>query len=120
MYFVRDNNVYGISLDGGPLRQVTDIRRGPEPAGAARDTTGQRAFLRAQQRRLFEFVRRPPRADPDPFAIRGDSDTTGPRPFYLAEGQNIQSWDVSPDGRYLLLTVSDRAAGARCRHCPSG
>jgi dipeptidyl aminopeptidase/acylaminoacyl peptidase len=116
VFFVREGNLYAISLDGGPLRQLTDIRRGKAPARA--DTTGQRGFLRAEQRRLFDFIRQPPRADADPFASRGDSDSTAPRPLYLTEAQNIQSWDVSPDGRYLLMTVSDRAAGAQVQTLP--
>ncbi|MBI1723415.1 MAG: prolyl oligopeptidase family serine peptidase [Gemmatimonadetes bacterium] len=118
VYFVRDNNLYAISLDGGPLRQLTDVRRGPAPAQSGRDTTGQRGFLRAQQRRLFDFIQRPPRTDTDPFAARADSDTTRPRPFYLSEGRNIQAWDVSPDGRYLLITESDGAKAAQVQTLP--
>jgi len=119
-YFVRDNNLYGIALDGARLSQLTDIRRGrPARALSARDTTGQRGFLRGEQRRLFEFIRRPPPRDNlNPFGPRPDSDTTGPRPFYLDENQSIGGWDVSPDGRWLLLTVNERPDSAQVQVMP--
>jgi dipeptidyl aminopeptidase/acylaminoacyl peptidase len=118
VFFVRENNAYSISLETGLLRQLTDIRRGSPPRGlTARDTTGQRGFLRGQQRRLFEFIRRPP-PGVVPAAARADSDTVGPRPFWLSENQSVQSWDVSPDGRYVLLTVSERASGAQVQTLP--
>jgi len=115
-YFVRDNNVYALGVDGGPLVQLTDVRRGPGPRQpSARDTAGQRGFLRAQQRELFEFIRRPPRDEgagprPDTAAL--------PRPFYLGENQSLQSFLVSPDGRYLLFTESDRPAGQQVQAMP--
>lgn len=118
VFFVRDNNMYGLALDGGPLRQLTDVRRGAPPRPPAGDSAGQRGFLRAEQRRLFEFIRRPPPPPDNPFAARSESDTAGPRPFYLGENQAIQSWEVSPDGRYLLMTVSERREGALVQVMP--
>ena len=117
VYFVRDNNVFAISLDGGPLAQLTDVRRGNAPRPpSARDTTGQRGFLRAQQRELFEFIRRPPRDEGAP-APRADT-TTVPRPLYLAENQALVSYSVSPDGRYLLFTQSERPSGQQVQPLP--
>ena len=116
-YFVRDNNVFSISLDGGPLAQLTDVRRGTPPRPPSeRDTTGQRGFLRAQQRELFEFIRRPPR-DEGAGAPRTDTATV-PRPLYLAENQALVSYSVSPDGRYLLFAESERPAGQQVQALP--
>jgi dipeptidyl aminopeptidase/acylaminoacyl peptidase len=115
-YFVREDNLWSLALESAALRQLTDVRRGAPPRGLTeRDTTGQRGFLRAEQRRLFEFIRRPPREGP-PFGAR--SDTTGPRPFYLSERQSIGRWEVSPDGRWLQVTLNERAANAHVQEMP--
>jgi dipeptidyl aminopeptidase/acylaminoacyl peptidase len=118
VYFVRDNNLFSLGLDNALLRQLTDVRRGapPAPGLTARDTTGQRGFLRAEERALFEVIRRPPREDPGPFLPRTDS--TLPRPIWLADSLRIDRWDVSPDGRWLLLTVSTRPSGSRAPVMP--
>jgi dipeptidyl aminopeptidase/acylaminoacyl peptidase len=120
VFFVKDGNAFGLALAGGLLTQLTDIRRGPAPqAGAAGDSAGQRALLRAEQRRLFEFIRRPPpREGVNPFAVRSDSDTTGPRPLYLAENQSVQGFDVAPDGKHVLLTLAERPASAMVQVLP--
>ncbi len=119
VYFVRDDNLFALALGDAMLRQLTDVRRGLAPRGlAARDTTGQRGFLRGEQRRLFEFLRRPPQSDnANPFAPR-PGDSTLPKPLYLEERQSIRSWDVSPDGRFALLTVFERAANAQVQTLP--
>ncbi len=118
VWFVRDNNLFALALDEALLRQVTDVRRGQAPRPAARDSAGQRGFLRGEQRRLFEAIRRPPQDPQNPFAPRPAGDTTGPRPLWLAETQTATGWNVSPDGRWLLLTVSERATGQRVQTMP--
>ncbi len=118
VWFVRDNNLFALALDEALLRQVTDVRRGQPPRPAARDTTGQRGFLRGEQRRLFGALRRPPLDPQNPFAPRSPTDTTGPRAIWLSETLTASGWDVSPDGRWLLLTVGERAAGQRVQTLP--
>ncbi len=116
LYFQHDNNVFSLGLDGGPLRQLTDVRRGAPPRTAA-DTSAQRRYLVEQQRELFEFIRHPP-----PGVNLGqrlpDSVATAPRPFYLGETQSLQSAYVSPDGKYLLFTLLDRPSGALVQTLP--
>src|SRR5687768_17988302 len=41
VFFVRDNNVFSIDLDGGLVRQLTDVRSGPAPKDSAQ-AKGQR------------------------------------------------------------------------------
>lgn len=119
VYFVRDNNLWAMPTGDGALRQLTDIRRGQPPARARADSGTSRAFLRAEQERLFEFIRRPPPSPANPFAASGPNDTTVlPRPVYLRENANVGTWDVSPDGRYLLLTVSEPATGTTVQELP--
>ncbi len=121
VFFVRDNNLFALSIAGDAvLRQLTDIRRGqpPRPSLAARDSSGQRGFLRAEQTRLFEFIRRPPESGAqNPFAPPS-ADSIMPRPIWLTDAQSASGWDVSPDGRWLLLTVTERAANALVQNMP--
>src|SRR5207253_1931083 len=62
IFFVRSNNIYSIDLSSGLLRQLTDIRQGPEPTDSAR-AQGQRGRLEQQQRDLSEAIRDRIRAD---------------------------------------------------------
>ena len=115
IFFVRDDNVFSLSLDGGQLRQLTDVRRGP-PTRTPTDTSAQRRFLRDQQRELFDVIRHPPagsergRPRPDSLLV--------PRPFYLADNQSLAETSVSPDGAYLLFTLYERAAGELVQPLP--
>ncbi len=115
VYFVRDDNVFSLSLDGGALRQLTDVRRG-QPPRTSEDTSAQRRYLRDQERALFDAVRNPPTgAGP---GRRPDTATTAPRPFYLGENQGLTEELVSPDGKYLLFTLFERAPGAQVQVLP--
>ena len=49
VFFVRENNVFSIDLDGGLVRQLTAVRAGPAPKDSAK-AEGQRGTLEAQQR----------------------------------------------------------------------
>jgi dipeptidyl aminopeptidase/acylaminoacyl peptidase len=108
VFFRRDDNAWRLDLARGQLVQLTDIRRGPASA-AAKEPEGRRRVLRDQQRELFDIVRRQAWAA----ELRADTDTTGPRPLYLAERETVARLEVSPDGRFVLVTVSTRAADAQ-------
>src|SRR5256886_793681 len=57
VYFTRDGNAWALGLEDGALRQLSDVRRGPAPKKPS-DPTGEKKFLRDQQRELFDFIRR--------------------------------------------------------------
>ncbi len=110
VYWMSNNNLYAASVDGGgALRQLTDIRL--ENAPRPQDPQGQRGALRRQQTELFGVVR-------DREAQRErrelvDSLRATVRPVYLGRNTNVSFFDVSPSGRYLLLTVSERVEGTQ-------
>lgn len=110
VYFLRDNNVFAMPVDGnGPLRQLTDLRLDDAPKG---DTAhGQRKELQEEQREIFGVVR-------DRRAEREHSDAVdslrrGVRPVWLGKNATVRSAEVSPSGRFLLLSVGSRAEGER-------
>ncbi|HEU0301152.1 MAG TPA: prolyl oligopeptidase family serine peptidase [Longimicrobium sp.] len=109
VYWFSNNNLYSTPVDGGPLRQLTDIRAENAPRDPARD--GQRGTLRRQQTELFGVVRdreaqRERREQLD--SLRADV-----RTVYIGRNMTVNSYDVSPSGRYLLLTVMERPEGAQ-------
>jgi dipeptidyl aminopeptidase/acylaminoacyl peptidase len=143
VYFVRDNNVYSLTLDGGLTRQLTDIRIGTgdqatatvadaggrgggrggrgggrggggvEQQGRANDS-GQRTSLERQQRELFEVIRDKVHQDS---VTRAETRTSSAlKPLTLGAGERIAALSVAPNGRGLLITTTipnDRALATR-------
>jgi len=104
IFFVRENNVYAIDLAGAGLRQLTDIRPGPEPTDSAR-RAGQRGRLEQQQRDLFEAIRDRIRADSIAKAERKVRESLGIKPLYLLNNEVVASFSIAPTGRTLLITT---------------
>lgn len=107
VYWVSSNNLYAAPVEGGALRQLTDIRM--EAAPRTPDAQGQRGTLRRQQTELFDVVR--DREAQRERRERVDSLRTSVRPVYLGRNAFVMGFDVSPSGRYLLLTVGERVEG---------
>ncbi len=105
VFFTRDNNAWSLDLADGRVAQLTDIRRGPAPAKPA-EASGEKKFLRDQQQELFDYVRRQLAEQ----KLRADTDTTGQKPMYLGERQNVSRILVAPDGRFALVAVNSRHA----------
>src|SRR5207302_1254247 len=107
VYFTRDGNAWALGLEDGALRQLSDVRRGPAPKKPS-DPTGEKKFLRDQQRELFDFIRRQVAEE----QMRADTDTVHTaKPLYLGERQSATRLDVAPDARFVLVTVTERAKG---------
>jgi dipeptidyl aminopeptidase/acylaminoacyl peptidase len=104
VFFVRDNNVYSVDLNGGLIRQRTDLRQGPEPVDSAK-AAGQRGRLEQQQKDLFEAIRDRARADSIQKAIDKERESRGLKPYYTQRGENIASLSVAPTGSALLITT---------------
>ncbi|HEX2093592.1 MAG TPA: alpha/beta fold hydrolase [Longimicrobiaceae bacterium] len=104
VYFLSGSNVFAVPVEGGPIRQLTDIRTEDQPQ--RKPAEGQRRHLEEQQTELFDVIR-------DRVAERRhrearDSVRTTVRPLYLGRNGSVASAEVSPSGRYLLLGVNDR------------
>ena len=110
VYFQRDGNVFALDLTDARLRQLTDVRSGDAPG--EKEPQGQRGFLVEQQERLFEFIRSGDYEN-QPWNRSAQQDTTAPQPFYPGDGKSVARLRVTPDGTFVLLTVSERARGAR-------
>ncbi len=117
VYFQREQNILAIELTTSGLEQVTDIRQG-DPPSEAKELEGQRKFLAEQQERLFEFIR-DGEYEKQPWGRRPpEPDSTKPKPFYPGENKSVGAMQITPDGRHVLLTVSERARDQRQLEMP--
>ncbi len=109
VFWMSGTNLFAAPVEGGTVRQLTDVRLDAAPREPARDS--QRGILREQQTELFDVVR--DREEQRRRAERLDSLRNPVRPVFIGRNARISFSDVSPSGRYLLLTVAERAEGAQ-------
>ena len=105
--FERDLNLFEVTLATGEVRQVTNFLRGTDP-DAPPDGTALQTYLEAQQRELFEYVRKSDRLD----AERKDRERAErpgrPVPFYVKDNQRVADLELSPDGEWVTFVLADR------------
>jgi dipeptidyl aminopeptidase/acylaminoacyl peptidase len=112
LFFIRENNVYSIDLSGGLVRQLTDLRQGPEPVDSAR-ATGQRGRIEQQQRDLFEAIRDRVRADSIRKAEERERQSRSLKTYYTQRGEEISALAVAPTGNALLVQTRIPPQGTR-------
>ncbi len=120
LYYLRDGNVYALTLDGGLTRQLTDIRTptaaGAAAAGRSAQATAaaltQRGALQAEQRVLLEAVR--DRLWQDSVAA-AERDMLRPMVPALTLLPNERAFGVavSPRAAALVLSTNIPAEGAQ-------
>jgi dipeptidyl aminopeptidase/acylaminoacyl peptidase len=103
VYYLSGNNVFAVAVDGGTIRQLTDLRLADRPKEDS--ATAQRKFLEEEQKRIFEVIRDQVREKEHSEAV--DSARLEVRPTWLGKRASVESAEVSPSGRYLLLGVTD-------------
>ncbi len=113
VYFTRLNNLYVMSLDGGVLEELTDIRTGgsgaapsPTPKG-----TDSQEYLKKEERTLLDAVRE--RAEQREEQEKKRKEREKRKPFNVPAGQNVINLNLSPDGKYVIATISEPGAGSK-------
>ena len=105
-------NVYAMPLDGGGIRQLTDIRSGPEPEDDP-PAEGQRGFLERQQAELFDHIRRA-RAEQEREEARDSARAAREiQPIYLEKEERVRSLAIDPGGSYAVIVAGRTADEAR-------
>ena len=110
LYFQRGGNAFAQNLESGAIKQLTDIRRGSAPHD--REPEGQRKYIVDEQKELFEFIRSG-RYKQQPWNRERQEDSTRPKPFYPGENKSVGGMEVSPDGKFVLMTVFEQARNAK-------
>jgi dipeptidyl aminopeptidase/acylaminoacyl peptidase len=112
IYFTRQSNLYSMSLDGASLDQLTDIRPGGAGGGATPPKgTDSQEYLKKEERALLDAVRE--RAEQREEQEKKRKEREKRKPFNLPAGQNAISLTLSPDGKYVIATISEPATGAK-------
>uniref|UniRef100_A0A7V2B2L0 S9 family peptidase n=1 Tax=Rhodothermus marinus TaxID=29549 RepID=A0A7V2B2L0_RHOMR len=103
--FVKNNNLFQLDLRTGGLVQLTDLRRGSEPR--ERKPDGQDAFLQAQQRALFEVIRKHAEArEAREKAQEQDRKAQNlPPTFYYGE-KEVTQLQLDPTGRFVTFALT--------------
>src|SRR2546423_14630213 len=114
IYFTRLNNLYLMSLDGGSLEQLTDIRAGGGGPGASatpQKGTESQEYLKKEESALLDAVRE--RAEQREEQEQKRKEREKRKPFNIPTGQNVINLNLSPDGKYVIATVSEPATGSK-------
>jgi dipeptidyl aminopeptidase/acylaminoacyl peptidase len=130
IYFTRQGNLYVMALDGGSLEQLTDIRvggAGPAPTvgggggaggqrlGASTDSqqrgTDSQEYLKKEERALLDAVRE--RAEQREEQEKKRKEREKRKPFNVPAGQNVVNLNLSPDGKYVIATITEPATGSK-------
>jgi dipeptidyl aminopeptidase/acylaminoacyl peptidase len=112
IFFLRGGNAFAMDLERGAIRQLTDIRRGDAPREPT-ESQGQRKFLIDQQQELFDVIRRGVTTQAVGVDAQGGEEDDRPKPFYPGADRTAGGMQVSPNGDYVLLTVTERPRGSQ-------
>jgi dipeptidyl aminopeptidase/acylaminoacyl peptidase len=119
VYFTRQNNLYVMSLDGASLEQLTDIRPGGSAVSGATPPKGtdSQEYLKKEERALLDAVRE--RAEQREEQEKKRKEREKRKPLNLPTGQNAVALTLSPDGKYVIATISEPATGAKSTIVPN-
>ncbi len=111
VYYSQDQNVFALDIDDGGIRQLTDIREGPEPREEG-EAEGREAFLEAQQEKLFEHVRIRKQQREEREARQEARAAGDPAPLWLGERERVRGLDPNPAGTHVVVTTHVPARGS--------
>lgn len=112
IYFSRLNNLYVMSLDGGSIEQLTDIRIGAAPAPSATPKgTDSQEYLKKEERALLDAVREKAEQREEQEKKRKEREKR--KPFAIPTGQGVASLSLSPDGKYVIATITEPGQGSK-------
>ena len=105
VYFVRDGNAYALDLSDGALRQLTDIRHGEKPPEEEKPVSEQRAWLEAQQEKLFDVIRMRKKQEAKDKAEKKAREAKEPTPVYIGKEERVARIEVEPGGRWAAVLL---------------
>src|ERR1043166_2256312 len=115
IYFTRLNNLYVMSLDGGLLEQLTDIRIGGAGAGASPSPTPRgtdsQEYLKKEERGLIDAVRE--RAEQREEQEKKRKEREKRKSFSIPTGQNVVNLNLSPSSKEFIATVTEPGTGSK-------
>jgi dipeptidyl aminopeptidase/acylaminoacyl peptidase len=137
IWFVRQNNIFVMSLDGGLLVQMTDIRpavgsgvapsvpvagglgaggqRGSAAVQSQQKGTDSQEFLKKEERELLEVVREraQQREEQEAKRKKREQEREKRKPFNVPAGQTVGALFLSPDEKYVMASLFEAGTGAK-------
>jgi len=111
IYFTRGNNLYVMTLDGGMMEQLTDIRIGAAIPTATPKGTDSQEYLKKEERTLLDAVRE--RAEQREEQEKKRKEREKRKPFAIPTGQNVVNLNLTPDEKYVIATISEPGTGSK-------
>src|ERR1041384_1171361 len=111
IYFTRLNNLYVMSLDGGSIEQLTDIRIGAAAPSATPKATDSQEYLKKEERALLDAVREKAEQREEQEKKRKEREKR--KSLNIPTGQGVANLTLSPDARYAIATISEPGAGSK-------
>src|SRR3989440_9462329 len=112
IYFTRLNHLYVMSPDGGAIEQLTDVRIGAAPAPSATPKgTDSQEYLKKEERALLDAVREKAEQREEQEKKRKEREKR--KPFNIPTGQGIANLSLSPDGKYVIATITEPGTGSK-------
>ena len=118
IFFTRSDNLFEMELEGGSVRQLTDIREGSPPRDPP-EAAGHKAFLEKQQEELFSQIRRRKAEEEEREAARERAQEGQPEPLFIPRGERVRSLSPNPTGEYVLVSTYKPAEGAQRTTVPN-
>jgi dipeptidyl aminopeptidase/acylaminoacyl peptidase len=114
--FVRNNNVFAVDLATGETKQLTNVA-GPEDKGPNvtlwddKKGTESQEFVKKEERELLDVVARRAKKREEEEAKQKREHPL--KPFKLSKGQRITDGRLTPDGKYVVVVVSNEPEKAK-------
>jgi dipeptidyl aminopeptidase/acylaminoacyl peptidase len=114
--FVRNNNVFAVDLATGETKQLTNVA-GPDDKGPnvtlwdEKKGTESQEFVKKEERELLDVVARRAKKREEEEAKQKREHPL--KPFKLSKGQRIADGRLTPDGKYVVIVVSNEPEKAK-------
>ena len=114
--FVRNNNVFAVDLATGETKQLTNVA-GPEDKGPNvtlwddKKGTESQEFVKKEERELLDVVARRAKKREEEEAKQKREHPL--KPLKLSKGQRITDGRLTPDGKYIVVVVSNEPEKAK-------
>lgn len=116
--FRQGDDFYAVDLTSGKLAQLLGITFGKEPENWKEP----KDFLGAQQRRLFDYIRKQQdekqHAKKQQQKIEEASPFSKPQRVYFSENLKVDNASLSPNGKFAFVAVSDKESKSRQDNMP--
>lgn len=114
--FWQEQQIFRIHQDTGMFEQMANIKMAAEPKGVQAPDS----YIAKQQHRLIEYVALQQRkaVEKEQYKLdRAKADpTVSAKTWYLGDNETIADLSLSPDGRFVLLSLSDKNYSWRSEH----